>query len=124
MNLLGRRIRQARKELGLTQVELAKLVGIKQASISELETGETVAPSGQTLIAMAHHLNISATWLMTGKGNKSAEKQDQSTEILDLIERIGALSEQKRELLFQIFNIQENKCGERGEEGRAPRLHH
>lgn len=40
---LGEGIRQARRERGLTQAELAEWAGVRQALISDLETGNTQA---------------------------------------------------------------------------------
>ena len=63
---IGSRIREARKRAKLTQGELASKVGLKQGSISELETGES---TGTTLIAsFAAALGVNALWLETGKG--------------------------------------------------------
>lgn len=63
---IGSRIREARKQAKLTQGQLASRVGIKQATVSELETGES---AGTTLLAtFASVLGVNALWLETGKG--------------------------------------------------------
>lgn len=63
----GLRLAHARKTLRkLTQKELAKAAGIKQPSLSELESGETKEVSGPVLIAIAQALRVRAEWLMTG----------------------------------------------------------
>jgi phage repressor protein C with HTH and peptisase S24 domain len=63
---IGSRIKEARKAAKLTQKELAKKVGMAQASLSELETGES---QSTTLVAsLAAALGVSALWLETGKG--------------------------------------------------------
>lgn len=68
LNTVGQRIRYARKELRkVTQLQLAIGAGIKQASLSELETGETKEISGPTLISLAKELRVRAEWLMTGE---------------------------------------------------------
>ncbi len=64
----GRRLRDARKAAGLTQKELADKVGLKQATISELETGEYLGSSKTA--AMAEVLGVTALWLAEGKGNR------------------------------------------------------
>lgn len=67
---IGTRIREARKSAKLTQAQLATKVGMKQGTLSELETGES---AGTTLIAsLAAALGVSAFWLETGKGLPSA----------------------------------------------------
>lgn len=63
---IGSRIKEARRAVKLTQKELAKKVGMAQASLSELETGES---QSTTMIAsFAAVLGVSALWLETGKG--------------------------------------------------------
>lgn len=64
----GHRLKQARKEAGLTQKELATKAGIKQATISELENdkyhGSAFAPQ------LAAALGVNALWLANEKGLK------------------------------------------------------
>jgi transcriptional regulator with XRE-family HTH domain len=66
---LGLRLRHARKERKLTQPQLASAAGLKQPSISELETGETKEISGPTLIAICQAMKIRPEWLVTGRGD-------------------------------------------------------
>lgn len=75
---IGTRIKEARRAAKMTQKELAAKVGVKQATISELETGES---SGTTLIAsFASALNVNALWLETGKGSPSTLSQKSLTD--------------------------------------------
>ena len=65
---IGTRIRERRKEIKLTQQALAQKVGMAQASLSELETGES--NSSTLLASIAAALGINALWLEAGKGPK------------------------------------------------------
>lgn len=65
------RISTARKHAKLTQVELAKRVGIDQASISDLERGRSQRTSYVATIAKA--CGVSALWLETGAGEMLQE---------------------------------------------------
>ena len=65
---IGKRVREARKEAGLTQKQLADKVGVSQAALSELENGDSYGTT--RLAAMASVLNVSALWLETGRGQK------------------------------------------------------
>ena len=65
----GQRLRKRRKELDLTQQELAALSGIKQGTLSDLERGRTEQPMGETLTGLCKALKTSARWLLTGKGD-------------------------------------------------------
>lgn len=61
------RVKAARKHARLTQVELAKAVGIDQASISDLERGRSGRSSYNASIAKA--CGVSALWLEKGTGD-------------------------------------------------------
>lgn len=60
------RLKQARKQAGLNQAELAKRIGVQQTSISDLERGKSKSTSFATQIA--HELGVSPLWLAAGKG--------------------------------------------------------
>lgn len=61
------RLKQARKNAGLTQVELAERAGIKQASVSEIERGLT-RTSGY-LVKLAQICGVNPIWLSDGSGS-------------------------------------------------------
>ena len=58
----------ARKQLRLTQAELATSLGFKQSYISNIEKGRNEVTSN-IVIAMYRLYNISPEWLITGQGN-------------------------------------------------------
>lgn len=68
---IGERVREARKEKGMTQKDLASKVGITQPTLSDLEKGESTATSHIAKIASA--LEVSPLWLETGRGPKFIE---------------------------------------------------
>lgn len=65
--MIGTRIRQARKELGLSQQALADLVGVNQSAISGWERGDS-DPTTDSMTAAAVALGVSFEWLATGRG--------------------------------------------------------
>jgi len=81
MDTLGKRLKHARIERGLTQVQLAQASGVKQSDISKLERGESNATTG--LVRLAKALGCSAEWLDTGNGSIWASKQIQSIDLDD-----------------------------------------
>jgi transcriptional regulator with XRE-family HTH domain len=82
MNTPGERIRGRRKELGLRQGEFAKLVGIAQGTLSDIERGETNMPSAVVLMKMATVLGVSQAWIVSGKDGEIAIPNDQEQELL------------------------------------------
>ena len=57
---LGNLIRMRRKELGLTQAALADKVGLRQATISQIETGSNATRLG-TLLRVIAMLDLDLT---------------------------------------------------------------
>ncbi|MBB1489076.1 LexA family protein [Oceanospirillum sediminis] len=66
--MINERIKQRRKELGLTQQDIANKLKITKASISLWENGST-QPKGENLFALSKVLNCSQEWLLYGKGD-------------------------------------------------------
>jgi transcriptional regulator with XRE-family HTH domain len=61
------RLKQLRKHLGLTQSQLADLLGVRQNTISRLESSQRRA-SSLLLTALERATNVSKQWLLTGEG--------------------------------------------------------
>lgn len=70
--------------MGLTQSELATLARVTQASLSELETGESKHPRGDTLVKIAKALDVDPDWLITGAGRptRATQTDDDQHELL------------------------------------------
>lgn len=60
------RLKQARKNAKMTQIELAKVVKTTQGSIADLESGRN--KSTTNLVKIAQALAVNPTWLATGQG--------------------------------------------------------
>lgn len=67
MSTFGERLKEARLDKKLSQGALAKIVGVKQPTIAELE-GQGKGSSKTPLLAKA--LGVNPIWLSEGKGNK------------------------------------------------------
>ena len=61
---LGARLKQRREQLGLSQVEVAALAGMRQNMVSRLECGETPNPGADVLKRLALALHCSIDWLV------------------------------------------------------------
>lgn len=65
--LIHDRIASRRREIGLSQVALAKKTGVSGTSVSKWESGLN-QPKGRYLNELAAALGVSVEWLLTGKG--------------------------------------------------------
>ncbi len=63
---IGERIKQRRKELGLTQNRLAQALGVTPQHISIVEQDKR-APSLSSLTKLAEELGVTLDYLITGK---------------------------------------------------------
>jgi bacteriophage CI repressor helix-turn-helix domain len=88
------RLKELRKEANLTQVELAKRLGIGQSSYADWERGKK-KPTQENLVKIAQVLNVSIDYLV---GN-SEEKSDELDNI-ELLFRMNSrgLTEEEKEI--------------------------
>jgi len=80
---IGKRVKQQRKYLGMSQKELSRSVGVAQGIISYLENGENAGTKHLSLIADI--LGVDALWLQTGKGKPDVhyvQKEKESNPIV------------------------------------------
>ncbi len=77
---IGRRVRQRRKELGLTQIEAATLAGISNATWSPLERGK-IRPVWRTAVAVARVLG----WPDDAFASVLAPRVDTPESLIDLV---------------------------------------
>lgn len=73
MTDFGQRIKAARKQAGLTQVQLAKAIGISQGTLSEMEND---GMSSTYTVQIAAVCGVSAQWLATGDGSMKASSKN------------------------------------------------
>ena len=66
--MIGERIKQLRKALGMTQAKFGERVGIKQPSLAAIESGENT-PSDQTVAFICREFRVNEEWLRTGAGD-------------------------------------------------------
>jgi len=58
LSTIGKKIRQRRKELGLSQDKLSKLAGVAYNTVVKIESGENPNPTVETLNKIAKALKV------------------------------------------------------------------
>lgn len=67
MSTIGERVKEIRKTLHITQVEMGSLIGISGSGVSQVETGASkLTEAAIKLICQIYHVNY--LWLTEGKG--------------------------------------------------------
>lgn len=72
--IIASRIREARKAAGLSQGQVARLLGLQRPSVSEMEAGNRRV-SGDEIIRLAELFDVSAAWLL-GEGTNKVDPHD------------------------------------------------
>lgn len=99
---IGGKIRQLRKEQGLTQVQVSQLSGVSQSAISDIESGRvTKLPNIDTVGKIASALGCTVAELL-GEGAPAAAPSDGLTPTeRQLILDFRALNTQGQEFVLQ-----------------------
>ena len=78
---MNERIKQIRRELGLTQTEFAERIGLKQNSIALIESGKRNI-SDQAVLSICREYGVNEEWLRTGDGDKFIPESNDELEAL------------------------------------------
>lgn len=97
---IGDRIRWLREVRKMTQVELAERVGIKQSSLSNLETTNSRKPAASTLLKLAAILEANTEWIMSGKGDPFNVPEITNADSSDLVRRFERMSPDQKMALM------------------------
>ena len=103
---MNERIKQIRRELGLTQTEFAERIGLKQNSIALIESGKRNI-SDQAVLSICREYGVNEEWLRTGTGEKMTP--DASDELEALVKKYD-LSNADQILIEKYVNL---KAGSR-----------
>ena len=76
---IGTRILLARRKRGLRQGEVAKLAGISQKQMSQIETGKRPGVQAVTIAKIAQVLHVSTDYLLGLKAEENGGKEVETT---------------------------------------------
>lgn len=103
MNALGDRIKLKRKELNMSQSELADKVGISYAQIGRYETKD-VQPPAKTLTAIADTLGVSPDFLIYGNSDEKAKNKLSDPELINQFKAIEDMDEDDRMVVKKLID--------------------
>jgi transcriptional regulator with XRE-family HTH domain len=94
---MGREIRQCRRSAGMTQKQVAAMVGVTGAQLHRYETGATRIATSR-LIAIANALGVRPDSLLAaastgGEASRPPAPSNTSEEIIELIQMFGSISD-------------------------------
>jgi transcriptional regulator with XRE-family HTH domain len=113
----GRRVRTLRETQGMTQVELARTLGIPQSNVSEMERGVRGLTIHQ-VVKLAKALKVSTDAILVGNG-KREQKTGASLKLVRRLQRIERLPESRQRVVLKFIDAlidQETATGGRHRE--------
>lgn len=93
--IVGYRIMQRRKSLGIKQSELAELIGVSDNQISNIENGRSY-PKLYNFILICNALNCNADYFLSGVINESLSKE--------IIEMLHMLSVEEQKVVWKLID--------------------
>lgn len=112
--MLGERIAEQRKKLGLSQEELAEKLNISQKSISKYELGDR-KPQYKVLVRMAEYFGVTVDYLLRSTDTQDFGICDCGNTIKELRTEAGMTQEE----LGMLLNVQ-NAAVSKYESGKVP----
>jgi transcriptional regulator with XRE-family HTH domain len=112
----GKRLRDLRKALKLTQPQVAAATGVPQSTLSGIERGETKDPISSVLLKLANFYEVEPLWVVTGEGPKHtvAVKGDTETELLLYFRSLSAEGKQYLLARARDLHTDEHRSSPRG----------
>jgi transcriptional regulator with XRE-family HTH domain len=102
------RIKMRRRELKLTQTELAKEANLTPAAISQFESG-TRKPSFKTLSSLSDALKVTTDYLL-GKAEKSHNDLLADPKINAMFKGMMKFTEKDKETLYEFYEFLKTKA--------------
>ena len=93
------RLRMLREQKGLTLLQLARRIGVSEATVQRYESGEIINPRRDRVIALAQALDVSEAFLM------GWEEQKLDDDIMLLARDMQQLSPSRRRKAIQLVRL-------------------
>lgn len=103
MQQLGERIKQIRKEKGMSQSVLAQKVGLSYAQIGRYET-KGVQPSADALKSIADVLGVSPDFLLYGSTDQRANSSLSDSELIQQFKAVEQMNEDDKNVIKQLID--------------------
>ena len=106
---VGKRIKNRRKEMQMSQDDLASKIRITQATLSIYENGKGL-PAADTIIQLATALDVSPNWLL-GYDEDIVQRDDIAPDEKGVIQVLRDLSPENRARLVTMVNLFHESVG-------------
>ena len=114
---IGERLKVARKRNGMSQDELAKVIGVSRGVITNIEHSKVDMPQPIIVDAIVRVLKVRKDWLISGQGEMDDNSDAlRSAQVLaELFEVIKGLSEDEQLYLLDVVKAMKKRLGRCGD---------
>lgn len=99
---MNERIKQLRKELGLTQQDFATKLGIKRGAVANYEIGRNT-PIDAVISLICREFNVNEVWLREGSGNIFKSNNQIEPNFLAVYSKLNAQGKEKACELIELL---------------------
>lgn len=103
MSAIGDRIKELRKEQGLTQTALAEKVGLTYVQIGRYEK-RGATPSAEVLGKLADALDTTSDYLMNGNTDNFSAQQLQDKKLIGLFKKVEGLNKEDKDMVISFVD--------------------
>ncbi len=100
----GQRLRELRRQKNITQIELAKRVGITHTHIGRYELGTAKKPSADTIQRIAEVLGVSSDYLLEGVSEKAVQARIEDKELLQQFQEIEKMPDEEKTVVKKFLD--------------------
>lgn len=119
----GTRLRDKRKELGITQPQLAEILGVSQSAIGSWET-DTNSPRATLLYDLFDILHCDANYLFQDETRKLYQDKATPSEFENIIKKYRDLDDHGREMVDFTLQKEWERSTALAEENKVTRFSH
>ena len=103
MNDLGKRIQELRKQIGLTQAQLASKIGVSHTQMARYEIKD-VQPPADVLKKLSVLFDTSIDYLVRGDKSEQARESLKDAELVKQFKKIDQLPEDEKSTILKVIS--------------------
>ena len=103
MSELGKRIQELRKQIGLTQAQLASKIEISHTQLTRYES-KNIKPPADVLQRLANVFDVSIDYLVNGKKSDKGEQTIKEAEMIKQFKQLDKMPEDEKKSILKVLN--------------------
>ena len=103
MSELGKRIQELRKQIGLTQAQLASKIEISHTQLTRYES-KNIQPPADVLQRLANVFDVSIDYLVNGNKSDKVEQTLKDAELIKQFKQLDKMPEDEKKSILKVIN--------------------